>query len=131
MAAGCGGARGYLRCWEAEGPAGRAVLPGLAEGRGGTGEPVPLRRPPEELREAAPCEEALPWPADLSLSEAVSEAVLEALLPFEFKCRLERFLIKLCDRGEEFLEWLMDVSCWLTGARVLRTAAAYESWLRR
>lgn len=108
MAEGCAAARGYLRCW---GAAGTDVLLGRAECRGGTGEPVPLRRPSEELREAALCEAFLPLPADLSLSEGVSEAVLEALLPFEFKCRLERFLIKLCDRGEEFLEWLMEVSC--------------------
>lgn len=124
MAVGCGGARGYLRCWEAGGPAGKEVLLGLAECRGGTGELVPLRRPSEELREAALCEAFLPLPADLSLSDGVSEAVLEALLPFEFKCRFEKFLMKLCDRGEEFLEWLMDVNWWLTGARVLRTAAA-------
>lgn len=110
MAAGCGGVRGYLRCWEAGGAAGKGVLPGLPGCRGGTGELVPLRRPSEELREVALCEAFLPLPADLSLSEGVSEAVLEALLPFEFKCRFERFLIKLCDRGEEFLEWLMDVS---------------------
>lgn len=122
MAVGCGGARGYLR--EAGGAAGKGVLLGLPECRGGPGELVPLRRPSEELREGALCEALLPWPADLSLSEGVSEAVLEALLPLEFKCRFERFLIKLCDRGEEFLEWLMDVSWWLTGARVLLTAAA-------
>lgn len=110
MVVGCGGARGYLRCWEAGGAAGKGVRLGLAVCRGGTGELVPLRRPSEELREGALCEALLPWPADLSRSEGVSEAVLEALLPFEFKCRLERFLIKLCDSGEEFLEWLMDVN---------------------
>lgn len=108
MAEGCGGPRGYLRCWAA---AGGGVRLGLPECRGGSGEPAPLRRPPEELRDAALCEAFLPWPAALSRSEGVSEAVLEALLPFEFKCRFEMFLIKLCDRGEEFLEWLMEVSC--------------------
>jgi len=110
MAGGCGGLRGYLRCWGAGAAAGEEVLPPLPGSRGGTGELVPLRRPSEELREFALCEAFLPLPADLSLSEAVSEAVLEVLLPFEFRCRFERFLIKPCERGEEFLEWLMDVN---------------------
>lgn len=109
IALGCGALRGYLRCWEAGGAAGGEVLQALPECWGGTGELVPLRRPSEELRELPLCEVFLPLPADLSLSEGVSEAVLEVLLPFEFMCRFERFLIKLCERGEEFLEWLMDM----------------------
>lgn len=110
MALGCGVLRGYLRCWEAEGATGEEVLKSLPVCRGGTGETVPLRRPSEELRELPLCEAFLPLPADLSLSEGVSEAVLEVLLPFEFMCRFERFLIKLCERGEEFLEWLTDMN---------------------
>ena len=110
MALGWGGLRGYLRCWEARGAAGEEVLQAFPECWGGTGELVPLRRPSEELQELPLCEAFLPLPADLSLSEGVSEAVLEVLLPFEFRCRFERFLIKPCERGEEFLEWLMDVN---------------------
>lgn len=110
MALGWGELREYLRCWEDWGVAGKEVLHALPGSCGGTGELVPLRRPSEELRELAPCEVFLPLLADLSLSEGVSEAVLEVLLPFEFRCRLERFLIRLCEKGEEFLEWLMDVN---------------------
>lgn len=104
MALGWGELRGYLRCSWAGGK--EAVLPALPEDLGGTGELVPLRRPSEELRELPLC---LALPVDLSLSEVVSDAVLEVLLPFELRCRFDRFLIKLCERGEEFLEWLMEV----------------------
>lgn len=107
MALGWGELRGYLRCSWAGGM--EAVLPALPEDLGGTGELVPLRRPSEELRELPLCEAFLALPVDLSLSEAVSDAVLEVLLPFELMCRLDRFLTKLCERGEEFLEWLMEV----------------------
>lgn len=86
-----------------------AVLPALPEDLGGTGELVPLRRPSEELRELPLCEAFLALPVDLSLSEAVSDAVLEVLLPFELRCRFDRVLTKLCEKGEEFLEWLMEV----------------------
>lgn len=110
MALGCKAPRGYLRCWEAAVPTGEEVLQALPECRGGSGELVPLCRPSEELRELALREAFLPLSADLCLSDGVSEAVLEVLLPFEFMCRLERFLTKLCERGEEFLEWLMEVS---------------------
>lgn len=110
MTLGWGEPRGYLRCWEAGGAAAEEVLQALPECRGDTGELVPLCRPSEELWELPLCTAFLPLPADLSLSDAVSEAVLEVLLPFEFRCKFERFLIKLCERGEEFLEWLMDVN---------------------